>query len=152
MKLLRSLFCGPIIFITLIFSFSTFANEPVYTSFYSNNGLSGYDTVAYFELGKPTKGKSDYQSYYNGANWLFSSKKHLELFEQDPEKYLPQYGGYCAWGVAHGYLVSSDPTQWRIVNGKLYTNYNRSVANSWKRDSKNQIIQGDINWPNLILN
>lgn len=110
---------------------SLFAEDPIYTRFYNNTAVGGFDTVAYFVDGKAVEGNSEYQMNWMGADWYFVSEAHLKLFRNNPEKYAPQYGGYCSWAVAHGELVSSDPEQWFIEKGKLYLNYNKSVKEKW---------------------
>ena len=96
--------------------------------------INGYDTVAYFTQNKPVKGSDSFTTSYQGATWKFASKEHLELFKAEPVKYAPQYGGYCAYGVAQGYLVSVEPEQFTILNGKLYLNYDAGVQKKWTKD------------------
>ncbi|NOH78158.1 YHS domain-containing protein [Vibrio sp. RE86] len=132
-------------------SFSTFAADPVYTGIFSNKALSGYDTVAYFTVGKPVKGDSQWQTEYQGADWYFSSQENLEKFVATPDAYAPQYGGYCAWAVSEkNDFASADPQQWAIVDGKLYLNYDADVKSWWDSDRSGHITQADKNWPNLI--
>ncbi|CAH0539919.1 YHS domain-containing (seleno)protein [Vibrio marisflavi] len=137
--------------VLLTMSFSSWAQDEIYTSFFSDKALSGYDTVAYFVEGKPVKGDSDYVTEYKEATWYFSSKENLEKFLRDPEKYAPQYGGYCAWAVsAKNDFASGDPLQWSIVDGKLYINYNKEIKEKWEQDTALHIRQADENWPKLI--
>lgn len=96
--------------------------------------INGYDTVAYFTQNKPVKGSDSFTTSYEGATWKFASKEHLALFKADPTKYAPQYGGYCAYGVAQGYLVSIEPEQFSIIDGKLYLNYDAGVQKKWTKD------------------
>jgi YHS domain-containing protein len=104
------------------------AVDPVYTSFWNKRAVGGYDAVAYFTQGKPVKGKAEFSMKYKGVEWRFSSKENLEKFKADPTKYAPQYGGYCAWAIAaKGDAVKGDPKYWRIVNGKLYLNYDADI-------------------------
>lgn len=121
--------------------------DAIYTGFFSNEALRGYDTVAYFTQGKPVEGSDDYTYDYMGAEWKFSSAEHLALFTADPEKYAPQYGGYCAWAMANGDTASAEPDLWTIHEGKLYLNYSRSVNQRWKADMLNFIEQADAEWP-----
>lgn len=124
-----------------------FAKDPVYTPLFNNNSASGYDVVAYFKEDKAVKGKKDFKTEYRGANWLFSTKENLDLFKKEPEKYAPQYGGYCAYALAvSGDLVSSDPKAWTIYNSKLYMNYSISVRDKWRGDKDNFIKKADSNW------
>ncbi|WP_193171224.1 YHS domain-containing (seleno)protein [Nisaea nitritireducens] len=124
--------------------------NPVYTGFLSNLAVNGYDPVAYFLEGRPVEGKADYTLDYMGAEWRFASAENREAFRQDPERYAPQYGGYCAWAVAQGSTAKGDPMNWRIVNGKLYLNYNADIQTRWERDISGNIQSADQNWPRII--
>ena len=127
------------------------AADPVYTSLFSNKALGGYDTVAYFTVGKPVKGDKQFKHEYKGADWYFSSKENLELFKKSPTNYAPQYGGYCAWAVgAKNSLYKGDAKHWKIIDKKLYLNYNKSVNDDWLKDTKGFIIKADKNWPSLL--
>ncbi|MEO9275450.1 YHS domain-containing (seleno)protein [Marinomonas sp. 5E14-1] len=142
-----------IVFSVLLFVVSqfSFAADAISTGFLSNKAVSGYDTVAYFTENRPVKGSNKYKAEYQGADWYFSSQEHLNLFKAEPEKYAPQFGGYCAWAIsAQNDFASSDPEQWAIVEGKLYLNYNQSVKEKWDADRALHIQQADKNWPNLI--
>lgn len=115
----------------------------------SGLALKGYDPVAYFTEGKPIQGKPEIQHTHSNVKYNFASTANLELFKKDPNKYLPQYGGYCAWAVGHNYTASTDPEAWKIVNGKLYLNYSKDVQRKWMAEEANLIKSGDANWPNL---
>lgn len=137
--------------VLLFMSFSSFAQDAIYTGFFSDKALEGYDTVAYFTQNKPVKGNSDYSTEYKGAVWNFSTEKNLELFKADPSKYAPQYGGYCAWAIgAKNDFAPGDPLQWSIVDGKLYVNYDKSIKDKWETDRAKFISQANVNWPKLI--
>jgi hypothetical protein len=112
--------------------------------------IHGYDPVAYFVDGGPRKGRPDLVVEHAGARWLFSSEANKARFAAEPEKYMPVYGGYCAYGVAQGYLVKIDPAAWAIVAGRLYLNYDRSVAETWRKDVPGHVKKADQNWPRLI--
>lgn len=126
------------------------AKDAVYTGRFSDLALDGYDPVAYFTLGKPAEGSRSFTSQWNGATWRFVSAEHKALFDADPTKYAPQYGGYCAWAVSEGYTASADPTAWRIVNGRLYVNYNHDVQRQWEQDIPGRITRADGNWPKVL--
>jgi YHS domain-containing protein len=126
------------------------AKEPVYTGALSSLAVSGYDPVAYFTAGKPVEGRAEYEHKWKGATWRFASAENLAAFKANPEAYAPQYGGYCAWAVSQGYTASSDPTAWRIVNKKLYLNYNREVQQNWSKDTTGNITKADVNWPKVL--
>ena len=136
--------------LTALFSSQSFAQSPIYTTFFSDTAVSGYDTVAYFTQNKPVKGNSSYSTQYMGANWHFSSKENLEMFTVDPEKYAPQYGGYCAWAVANNDTAKGDPLQWAIHQGKLYLNYDADIRQKWFSDKDALILKANNNWPNVI--
>ena len=112
--------------------------------------VGGYDAVAYHTQGKPVAGTDEFTHTWKGATWRFASKESLDTFVKEPEKYAPQYGGYCAFAVGHGSLASGDPTIWKIVDGKLYLNLSKSVQTSWERDIPGLIKRGDANWPKLL--
>lgn len=140
-----------ILALSLATQFASAAEDPVYTSLFSNKALGGYDTVSYFTVGKPVKGSKDFQYKYKGADWYFSSEENLELFKKEPTKYAPQYGGYCAWAVGEkNKLYKGDAKHWKIINKKLYLNYNKSVNDNWLKDSANFIKKADANWPKIL--
>lgn len=111
--------------------------------------IQGYDVVAYFTDGRPVRGSSSYVHRWQNAEWRFASAEHRDAFIADPERYAPQYGGFCAYGVAQGYRVDVDPTAWRIVDGRLYLNYNHSVNRTWVQDIPGYVRQADQNWTRL---
>jgi YHS domain-containing protein len=119
---------------------------------YAEDGLAikGYDPVAYFTDEKPVAGKPEFGYDWMGAKWLFSSAEHRDAFAKEPEKYAPQYGGYCAYGVSQGYAVKIEPDAWTIVNGKLYLNYDRGVQKTWEKDIPGYIAKADKNWPGVL--
>jgi YHS domain-containing protein len=123
---------------------------PVFTDFRSKLALDGHDPVAYFKTGKPTKGTAQNAVTWNGATWHFASAENKAAFEANPQSFAPQYGGYCAWAVSEGYTAKGDPTVWRIVDGKLYLNYNASVQKGWEKDVPGRIAKGDRNWPTVL--
>ncbi|MEJ1995040.1 MAG: YHS domain-containing (seleno)protein [Limibacillus sp.] len=126
------------------------AADPVYTGTFSSLAVDGHDPVAYFTMGKPVEGSADYEYEWNGATWRFASQENLESFKADPEKFAPQYGGYCAWAVSQGYTASADPDAWKIVDGKLYLNYSKDVQQRWSEDIPGNIAKADGNWPKVI--
>lgn len=111
--------------------------------------LQGYDAVAYFTEGKAVKGDGNQVVYHDGKTYLFSSKEHKELFKADPNKYLPQYGGWCAFGVSKGKKFASDATAWKIVDGKLYLNLNDKVQAIWLKDTAVNIEEADTQWKDI---
>lgn len=112
--------------------------------------ISGFDPVAYFTMSKPIPGTADFSHEHDGATWQFSSAENLELFKAAPDKYAPQYGGYCAYAVSKGKTAPIDPLAWRIVDDKLYLNYNKSIQDRWAKDVAQSIVDGDANWPKVL--
>lgn len=112
--------------------------------------IRGYDPVAYFTEGKPVKGKTEFTHQWKGATWRFASAANRDRFAAAPEKYAPQYGGYCAYGVASGYAVKAEPDAWSVVDGKLYLNYDRNVQASWVKDVPGYVRKADANWPRAL--
>lgn len=122
----------------------------VFTGIINGVAVGGYDPVAYFTEGKAVKGSKQITTEKNGARWRFSSEENRAAFEADPSRYAPQYGGYCAWAVSQGYTAKGDPNAWKIVDGKLYLNYNRSVQRTWAKNTSKNIAKADANWPKVL--
>jgi len=139
-----------LLFLFLLSPLRLFALEPVYTGIFSDLAVSGHDPVAYFTQGKPVKGNSEFSFDYQGVEWRFSSLENMQAFKAAPDEYAPQYGGYCAWAVSQGYTASADPDNWRIVDGKLYLNFNDSVQQDWEADIPGFIKLANENWPKLL--
>jgi hypothetical protein len=116
----------------------------------SDTAINGYDTVAYLTAGKAVKGEDSLVTDWMGAKWKFSTQASLDLFKADPEKYAPQYGGYCAYGVAQGYLVKVEPEQFTLRDGKLYLNFDADVQAKWRRDAARFIKDADAKFPALL--
>jgi len=113
--------------------------------------INGYDTVAYFTVGEPVEGNDLYVTEYKGVNWRFSSAENLALFEEDPVKYSPQYGGHCAYALGkNGVLVHGDPKKWAIVEDKLYLNLNGSIQKKWLKKTDFYITNADSVWPRAL--
>ncbi len=128
-----------------------FADKPqVYTPAFSNVALEGYDAVAYFKQGKAVQGDKAFSTTWNGAEFRFATKADLDAFVGQPTAYAPQYGGYCAWAAAQGKTAKGDPEYWKIVDGKLYLNYNRDIQRKWEADIPGFITKADKNWPQLL--
>lgn len=123
--------------------------KPVNTTLFGT-AIKGYDPVAYFTDSKPIKGDPAYMLSWSGAEWQFASAEHRDAFQAAPEKYAPQFGGYCSWAVSQGYTAGIDPEAWRIVDGKLYLNYSRSVQERWEKDIPGNIAKAEANWPQIL--
>lgn len=111
--------------------------------------IQGYDAVAYFTQADAIKGSTDISFQHLGQTWYFASEEHRELFMADPEKYQPQFGGYCAYGMSRGYKAQTDPQAWSIVDGKLYLNYNLEVRDIWNQDRAAYLEKAIQNWPTV---
>jgi YHS domain-containing protein len=138
------------LFFAVSFSSTAHALDPIYTSFFSNKALGGYDSVSYFTDGKPLEGQAKFAFDYQGATWLFASEQNLNAFKANPSQYAPQYGGYCAWAVAQGDDAPGDPLFWKIIDGKLYLNYNAKIQQQWEAKSADFIQAADQKWPGLL--
>ena len=125
-----------------------FGQKPVVFST-EKGAIRGYDPVAYFSESKPVLGSVDFAYSYLGATWYFSSSKNLELFKNNAEKYVPQFGGYCAFGMSRGYKAETQPEAWTIVDGKLYFNYNLAVRVDWNKKQAEYIEKANANWPTV---
>lgn len=125
------------------------AKDPVFSNLFGI-AIRGYDPVAYFTEMKPVKGSKDFETEWNGATWRFANEEHLNKFQSDPEKYAPQYGGYCAWAVSNNYTASTQPEAWTIFEEKLYLNYSLNVRSQWEQDIPGNVERGDANWPSVL--
>ncbi len=133
----------------LLFAATVWAGKPpVFAT--AEGALRGYDPVAYFTESKPVPGSDRYAFEWQGQTFKFASPKHRSLFVANPEKYAPQYGGYCAYAVSEGYTASTVPDAWRIVDGKLYLNYSASVQKVWSKDIPDRIRAANRNWPGVL--
>ena len=112
--------------------------------------IEGTDPVAYFTQGKPVEGSKEFTHKWGEANWRFASARNRDLFKTDPEKYAPQYGGYCAYAVANNSTAKIDPEAWKIVDGKLYLNYSKDIQKTWEADQTAFIMAADKNWPGVL--
>ena len=119
--------------------------------FNESNGVAikGYDPVAFFKDSKPVRGKDDLRFEYKGSTFVFANAENRAAFAASPEKYAPQYGGYCAFGTARGYKADIDPATFTVVDGRLYLNYNAQVQKEWTADAARFIRQADERWPTV---
>ena len=120
------------------------------TSNANHVAIQGYDVVSYFTDGKPAKGSSDISLPFDDATWQFASASHKQMFEADPDHYLPQYGGMCAGGMALGVSVPANPDNWVIVDGKLYmVSGGTADLADWKAHAAENIKAADAQWAKL---
>jgi YHS domain-containing protein len=151
---LRSLAAIPLLLVVVLFAArpgsAVAASEkaPVPTvNAAGGTGLKGYDPVGYFTLGQPTPGVDQYTYRWKGVTYRFASAGNLERFKADPAKYLPRYGGYCAYAMAINRIADIDPSRWAIVDGKLYLNNNYLSYHLWSLNKSGNISSADRNWP-----
>lgn len=111
--------------------------------------LKGYDPVAYFTQGVPTQGEKRFAAEHDGATYYFASEQNLKTFQANPAHYAPQFGGFCAMGTALGKKLDVDPTQFKVVDGKLYLNVNAEVFKKWSQDIPGNIQKANANWPSI---
>lgn len=111
--------------------------------------LRGYDPVAYFTLGRPQMGVATFWYAFDDVIYHFSSAEHRAMFAANPERYAPQYAGYCAASVSKGFKHEPDPEAWAIVNDKLYVMARKERIEEFKRDPNHFITKADANWPGL---
>jgi YHS domain-containing protein len=109
--------------------------------------IKGYDPVSYFTTGKPTPGLAQFSTTYKGATYRFASAENRDRFIAAPEKFVPQYGGYCAYAISLNKIADIDPDEWTIVNDKLYLNNGFLAQSLWSLDKSGNIVRGDHNWP-----
>jgi YHS domain-containing protein len=128
---------------------ATAAKPEIHTS-RGGVALDGYDAVAYFAQGMPVRGDARFEHRWKGAVWRFASADHRDHFVRDPERYAPQFGGYCAYAVSRGYTASGDPLVWRIVADRLYVNYSKEAGRLWAQDIPGNIARGRRNWPGVL--
>jgi YHS domain-containing protein len=133
----------------LIISFAS--HLPAKDAIFNKDGIAilGYDPVSYFTEKKAKLGDKKFKFLWKGSTWLFSSQEHLELFKKTPEIYAPKYGGYCAYGLSKGQFAKVDPTSWKVIDHKLYLNYNHKINQRWANQLSKNIKKGDQHWLNL---
>jgi YHS domain-containing protein len=133
------------VFVASVASASAFAED--YS--HSTLGISGYDPVAYFTDGEPVRGSGHHVAVADGVTYAFATAEHQKMFEANPQKYLPAYGGWCAYGVYERKKFFVDPEAWTIVQGKLYLNLDKEVRRIWQKDIPGYIAKADAIWPKI---
>lgn len=129
--------------------FEELAAAPVFAP--DGVAIRGTDPVAYHTEGRPIAGEATHAHEWRGAVWHFASGENRDLFVADPERFAPQYGGFCAWAVAaRGKLYSTQPGNWSIVDGRLYLNFNDDIQARWETDIPGFIIEADRRWPEIL--
>jgi YHS domain-containing protein len=134
----------------MLLSSTLVASDLVNSSGSDKIAVSGYDTVAFFTDSQPIKGSPSIAARYQGATYLFANTKNKSLFEESPDKYVPQYGGFCAYGVAHGGLAPVEISTWQVRGGKLYLNKNSEIRTMFDADFDGNVAKAEKNWPGLV--
>ena len=112
--------------------------------------INGFDPVAYFTMSKPVKGDMGISSDWEGAKMLFASGENKAMFDADPERFAPRYGGYCAYAVSKGATAPTDPDAWTVYEDRLYLNFSVDVRGIWQQDIPGNIQKADANWPGVL--
>ncbi len=113
-------------------------------------GAHGYDVVAYFTDNKAVEGKREFASGYKGVRYLFANAEHKKLFDAEPAKYAPQFGGYCGYAVSNNDTADIDPEAFVIMDGRLILQYSKSILEKWNKDPKGYLARADANWPKVV--
>ncbi len=139
------------LFALLIATSLSFASLSVNAASSSNSvtAISGYDLVSYHNANKAARGNGHNVSVHDGATYLFANADNKKAFDANPEKYLPAYGGYCAFGVSVGKKFVSDPEAWKIVDGRLYLNLDKNIQADWLKDIPGRIKSANENWTKI---
>ncbi|OIQ47002.1 MAG: hypothetical protein BM565_08840 [Gammaproteobacteria bacterium MedPE] len=146
---LKTLFKATLASTALLASSMSFAANIEVNANANDLAIKGYDAVSYFTKGAPTKGSDKFTAAYNGAVYHFSSASNRDMFKAEPAKFAPQYGGYCAMGVALNKKLDTDPTAWHIRGDKLYLNLNKAVQKKWNTDIPGYIETAQGNWTDI---
>jgi len=133
-----------ILFLAVTITTAFAANAQISNIFVKDGyAIGGYDPVAYFTDNKAVKGTVDNSVTWKNVKWLFSNQQHAAMFKANPEKYSPQYGGYCAYGCTRGYKAKTEPEAFSIISGKLYFNYNAKIREEWLKNVTENIKKAD---------
>ena len=112
--------------------------------------IQGHDPVEYFTHNRPAKGDPARTVTYQGATYRFASEENKKLFEENPAKYAPQFGGFCAYAVSKGSTASIDPAAFQIIDGRLLLQNSKSVRDTFNKDTAGNVEKADANWPSLV--
>lgn len=145
----RSPFATALLGVTLLSGAASALGAQAVNTDRSGLALDGYDAVAYHLDQKAVRGSPEHIALFEGHTYRFATPGHRDAFLADPGRYLPAYGGYCAFGVSRGYKVKVDPEAFTVVDGRLYLNYDKSVQRRWLGDVPGFIARADSNWSAL---
>lgn len=132
-------------------SIASAGDRPIFT--HKDAAIRGYDAVAYFSLAEDAdavRGVPEISAEYMGSTWHFASIENRDAFQANPSRYAPQYGGYCAFAVSHGFTKPIDPDAWYIKDDRLYLNLSKRVKRKWLKDRDAAIVRADNNWPTVL--
>ena len=121
----------------------------IFTGLVDGVGAGGYDAVSFF-TGTPVEGSKEFSTKWKDAEWRFANAANRDTFTASPEKYAPQYGGYCAFALSKGALAKGDPKAWTVNEGKLYLNYSEAVRENWRSDIPGNVASANGNWPKVL--
>lgn len=138
-----------IFLITVSLVFAATAGSAASLNDYDLPAVGGYDLVSYHQETGPVRGSGYHTAQYEGITYLFANKKNKATFEADPDKYLPAYNGFCAFGVSVGKKFNADPTVYKIVDGRLYLNLDKDIQKKWSKDIPGNIATADENWKSM---
>lgn len=138
-------------FLSLVLAASVVAGASAQAVNTASDGLAlgGYDPVAYQTEQQARKGTPEFTATHEGATYRFATAANREAFVADPARYVPAYGGFCAYGMSRGYRAKIDPEAFTVVDGRLYVNYSRGVRDRWSKDIAGYIAKADSNWTHL---
>jgi len=150
-RLFKYIAMGAVVSFVAFAPLTAYADSPaIYTSWRDNIAVGGYDVVSFYS-GKPLEGNAEHIIAYKGAVWQFSTEANLDLFTNNPDAFVPQYGGYCAWALAKNKLAKGSPEYWHVKDGKLYLNFNKRIAKRWKKKIPEFIENADARWPEILV-
>lgn len=150
-KLAMRIVLGLVLSAAALHAVSRAADNPPVAMNEQGFAIQGYDPVAYFTEGRPMPGDPAYSFDWEGATWLFASAAHRDAFAADPQKYAPQFGGYCAYAVSKGHAAPASPEVWSITDGKLYLNLGPGVQSLWQEELGANIARAVNNWPGALV-
>ncbi len=143
MKKLLALFC--------LLCLPVFSDAPkIYLDNDNNLAVEGYDVVSYYNMGSPEMGIKPNETEWQGVRWRFTNAENMRKFEKNPEKYAPQFGGYCATAVASGRLAGGLPNIWEVFEDKLYFFCSHEAVQKWKENRWEMKKMAESNWPNVL--
>jgi YHS domain-containing protein len=139
------------VFTIILFALSVCYSDAQTIHYYNPDGVAikGYDPVAYFVDNAAVEGTKQFMYSWQGTEWHFKNQANLDAFKANPEKYAPQFGGFCAYGASQDHKSPTEPAAFTIVNDKLYLNYNLKVKALWIKDTKGNIEKAEGNWVTL---